>query len=300
MWEIIFVAMAGLVTIGLSINSILKSERQEKELKMKQDDLIKAQQQIIEKQNFLANLQNSHSKEIKDKSDEVIRLQGLLQEKSDFQLNEINRIKHPVPTKLGVTFITTLNISDKEFDEIYNAMIQVRPTRANQLLVDFNITNIGVEKINAFKDMSLSVSIVFQHEDKKMTITIKPPLRYNGYNVGFASKNALMLFVKKEKEKTIGFDGLDIETEDIKCNYLSPSLADFMNADVTVTFDFFFPQPIQVGNVVSKAYTFNPSIPIELSLERIHLYHSNFNLEIDNFKKAKPNTFEGKAKFKEK
>nr|WP_294991567.1 hypothetical protein [uncultured Sediminibacterium sp.] len=298
MWEIIFVTMAGLVTIGLSINSILKSERQEIELKTKQDALIKAQQQIIEKQNFLADLQDIHSKEIKGKSDEVIRLQGLLQEKSDVQLNEINRIKNPIPTKLGVTFSTTLNISDKEFDEIYNAMMQVRPTRANQLPVDFNVTNAGVEKINAFKDMSLSVRIVFQNEDKSMAITIKPPLRYNGYNIAFASKNALMLFIKREEEKTIGFDGFDIETEDIKCNYLSPSLADFMNADVTVTFDFFFPQPIQVGSIVSKAYTFNRSIPIELSLEQIHLSHNNFNLAIGNFKKTKPNTFKGKAKFK--
>lgn len=240
MWEIIFITMAGLVTIGLSINSILKSDKQETELKAKQDALINAQQQIIEKQNSLAGLQEIHSKEIKDKSDEVIRLQKLLQEKSDFQLKEINRIKNPVPTKLGVTFSTTLNISNKEFDEIYSAMMQVRPTRSNQLPLDFNVTNAGVEKINAFKDMSLQVNIVFQNGDKKMSISIKPPLRYNGYNVAFTSKNAMLLFIKKEEEKTIGFDGLDIETEDIKCNYLSPSLTDFTNADVTVTFEFFF------------------------------------------------------------
>lgn len=87
MWEIILVSLAGLITIGLSINSIIKSNKQERELKTKQESLNVAQNKIIEGQASIIQLQDKHSKELKDKTDEVIGLQNKLQEKSDYIQN---------------------------------------------------------------------------------------------------------------------------------------------------------------------------------------------------------------------
>lgn len=295
MIEITFILLAGFITVGLSINSLLKSNRQENELKLKQEELDKAQRQIIEKQNSLIEFQKNSSEELKAKSNEVIQLQGLLQDKSDSQLNELTRIQNPIPDKLKITFASELILDAQQFKEINNALKLVRPHGGNHLPVDFNISNRGVDKINSLKDINFRLTINFLNGNKKMSIILNQIPQYSGYNT--SNTNDVFMLSAQEEKQEIAFHGLFLTTDKISCNYQSPSLLDFKDAEVKINVDFSYPQVLLMGNVPTKFYTVNPNLN-KINLSSVILYDRNYMIELTDIKKVSDNTFETKFKFK--
>src|SRR5690606_3152257 len=109
MIEIILISLGGIITIGLSINSILQRDNQEKKLKESQDSLNIAQKEIINKQ-----------KEINVKSEKIISLQEQLNEKSESQIIQMNRLNAPIPKELNISFSAIIKTNQNEFDKYYS------------------------------------------------------------------------------------------------------------------------------------------------------------------------------------
>ena len=291
MIEIIFISLAGLITVGLSVNSLLKSDKQESQLKEKQNQLSAAQESIITNQTALINLQEKHSKELKDKSDEVIRLQGLLQDKSDVQLKVLDRIKNPIPESLNIMFSASLVLSKDEFSKILAISKMKFPERGNLLPFDYNKTNDAFDKINALKDVSFNLTIFFEKDGKLLKVLLKRlPIAFLGYNAN-NSNNAIVMSIQESSEKIL-FEGFLLETKDITTNYKTPSLLDFNGSKVKITYDFFYPQLKQIGSIPSKMYVGDNREYVTLDLQSVSLLHKNYSIDIKGLKKIDSHTFE--------
>ncbi|MGN6298437.1 MAG: hypothetical protein ACTHM7_16720 [Ginsengibacter sp.] len=291
MVEILFVTLAGLITIGLSVNSILKSKRQENELREKQNQLDSAQKAIIEKQNSLINLQELHAQQLKDKSDEVIQLQKKLQEKSDIQLEEIYKIKNPIPSDLDITLMSSLVLTKDEFEKLDSIAKLKYPVRGNLLPFDFNTTNDAFEKINAFKNVAFRLVIVFEKDGKILRVELKrTPALFVGYNAS-GYFNAF-LATTDEKSDRVRFNGLNLETNDITTNYSGPSMSDFAGSNVKISYFFSYPHIMQNGKLRSTVYVEEKPEYITLDLESVVLRYKNYSIRLEGLKKIDSHTFE--------
>lgn len=292
MLEIAFIILAGLVTIYLSVNSVVKSERQEKELKSAQKDLLEAQKVTIDKQDLLFKLQERYAIESKEKSDEIVRLQKLLNERSESQLAALNNLKNPLPDNLEITFLASLQLSKKEFAEIEKIIKQVRINGGNTLPIITDKTNESFEKINAFKNIAFELTIRFEKDDKNWTTSIyRAPLALLGYTTS-SHNNSFLLVINEEKSR-IDFDGFSLSSDKIISNYKSPSLLDFKNSKVSISYKFFYPINLQVGNIPSSNYWGAKQDYILLTMQSLTLKHKNYSIEVENLKRVASHEFTG-------
>jgi len=288
MWELILVSLAGFITVGLSVNSIIKSKRQENELKAKQDSLNEAQKKIINGQNSIIQLQEKYSNELKQKTDDVIKLQMLLQDKSDKQLGEIERINNPIPENVELYFEAYFELTKIEKIEINDIIKQKNIFGIGDFLLpfDFNKTNKSFEKINSLKDVAFGITIIFEKNGKKLQISLqKTPIALSGYHV----LNKPEYFSATAKKNEIIFNCLYILTNDIRTNYKTNSILDFINSDVKVNYQFTYPFDYEIGHPKSKLYGVGRDQRTFLTLNFKSLKLRSKNLMIDITKLSKIN-----------
>lgn len=290
--EIIFIATAGLITVGLSINSLLKSNKQEKELTSKQAELVKAQGEIIVKQNSMIELQKKFHNEVQRKSDEVIQLQNQLKEKSENQLKEINRLSNPIPDNFEIDFTSKILLTNKEFLELRNAFKSEFPDRGNFLPADFTITNPTIDKINALKDVIFNITIEFQSGEKKLVITMENFPKYIGYQTSSIWGAFNLSFLDKEKE--LQFQAFRLKSSLIKCNYLSPSIIDFKNSNVKIKYSFLLATSMLMGDKIVKEYMGLPNgqVFLELKFDDIQLVTRDYQIKLSNLTKVGDHSFQ--------
>lgn len=290
MLEIIFISVAGLITVGLSINSLIKSDKQEEELKLKQEQLSEAQSQIISKQNELIKHQSLSSQELKSKSDEIIRLQNLLQEKSIQQVQNLNRLQNPIPEDLLLTFFSTLEFTISEYEEIHQAVIERVPSSGNFLPFHKEYLSKPIQKINLFRDCRFIVRIELHQGERSMSISLNMKPLLFGFNTTATGSNFTLY--DKEDDKKIGLACFDMPMYDIKCNYSNPSLIDFDSAYAKITFEFATPQKWQMGNFVDNLYiTLEKNESISLNLTSLSLKNNNIELNFSELRKVDKNVF---------
>lgn len=244
--EIGLIILAGLLPIGLAIYNVLKSERQEKELKLQQVELNKAQNTLIDKQDQLYQLQIKYAEEIKDKTDQVFSLQNE-------QINNLTRLANPIPRTASVTFNSELDISDDEYDELLFDIRSSGVVTGNLLPTNFITSTPIVNKINQFKDVLCSITIVFTNENKK-TIRIhhRTVPKFLGFNKT-ENLNHFILSYNEDKGKKFFFTGFHLRT-DVEFNYDQSSFLDFANSSVEISIDFSTPMELRFGSQVEKKY----------------------------------------------
>ena len=221
MLEIAFIAVAGLITIGLSINSIYKSNKQEIELKNSQNELEKAQKAIIDKeevhtqdlkhkqeqlyssqvklsdnQTELYNLQNNYAKESEEKNNKIISLQEKLQEKSDFLAHETVRLQKPITNNFRISlqiwiydeYYTSL-IKDCNLKELKKGNAAAEFPNEYLLPADFHILGecdsvikkITIEILNKIKEFG--VGLTFHDNESKLMLELLGFDRLKNYTV---------------------------------------------------------------------------------------------------------------------
>ena len=110
MWEIFFICLGALVTVGLSINSVIQNGKKDIEIKAKTDSLIEAQKTIINKSNA-----------INQKSDTIIKLQSELQKNAQIQIKSLRRINNPIPKQFTLTIFSNIETTDDELSLLSTA-----------------------------------------------------------------------------------------------------------------------------------------------------------------------------------
>lgn len=285
--QIIFILIAGLCTVGLSIYSVLESSKKEVELKNTQSEL-------KGRQDFLIELQEKYAKELKEKTDKVIELQKLLQGKSDLQLSDLDRLKNPIPDVLDISFNTSLELDDNEIFQIIDIIKKTKPNHDNLLPIDVERTNLCFEKINSFKNIHLRITIKFIKADKEMSIFFnRAPLNLYGYNTT-NTINSFTLYMNSIGDRSIvRFNGLSLDSEKITTNYKSPSIRDFENSKILITYEFSYPELFMIGGKQISRYVSSNKFNINLNLETLILSDSNYKIEISGIKKIERNNFEG-------
>lgn len=295
MWEIILVFLAGLITVGLSINSIIKSNNKEKELKAKQDSLTEAQNKIIQGQTSIIQLQDKYYKEIQNKSDEVIGLQKMLQGNSKTQLDEISKIRNPIPESLNVLFTAIIDLRQEEINAVRDIIKEKYSDGRGLLPVDFMSTNVAFDKMNAFKDIGFEIKILIENQDKHLQILLtQTPMLFTGYN----TTAIWSAFTMQLRDNDISITCLDVPTNNIKSNYQTPSLSDFSHSKVLITYNFFYPNSIKIGSHLTKTYMARDKEYITLNMKNISLRHKNYSIEIRSLKRIDSHTFEGTMEIK--
>ena len=277
MMDIILIIIVGLITTWLSIGSHKKDMKLEETNK-----LLNSKQDLLNsKQDLITNLQ-----------DEIIRLQGILQEKSDLQLKNIQKLQNPIPETLGISFSSTLNLSNKEFEDIETIVKSVNSKYGNLFPFESNISNEGFDKINSFKNLHFRLMITFQKDNKNMKIVFnRAPVNLMGYN-SRGTLNIFTLYINDIK-KVMKFDGSLIESESITTNYISPSILDFANSKVKIYYDFSFPTTMVFGSLPTKTYISNNREYLTLNIESLSLSNKKLLINITNLKRVDSHNFEG-------
>lgn len=263
--EIVLIILAGLLPIGLAIYNLLKSERQEKELKLQQFELNEAQNTLIDKQDELYRLQIKYSEEIKNKTDQVFSLQNE-------QINKLTRLANPIPKTASVTFNSELDVSDSEYDDLLFDIRSSGVVTGNLLPTNFITSKPIVNKLNQFKDILCSITIIFTNKSNK-TIRIhhRTVPQFLGFNKT-GNLNHFIMSYDEEKGKKIFFTGFHLLT-DVEFNYDQSSFLDFANSSVEISFDFSTPIALRFGNQVEKKYK------LDQKFVRLNLIDLSVNFE---------------------
>ena len=287
-FQIIFILIAALCTVGLSIYSVLETSKKETELS-------KTQSELNDRQDLLIELQEKHAEELKEKTDKVIELQKLLQGKSDLQLSDLDRLKNPLPESLDISFNTSLELVETEISQIENIISITRPNHDNLLPIDVKLTNDSFEKINCFKNIYFSLTITFIKGEKEMMISFnRAPLNLYGYNTTNTINSFKLYMYSMADRKKVRFNGLLLRSEKITTNCKSPSLRDFENSNILITYDFSYPELFNIGGKSISTYMSNNKFNIILNIETLSLDNPNYTIEISGIKKIERNKFEGK------
>lgn len=286
--QIIFILIAALCTVGLSIYSVWETSKKEKELS-------KTQLELKDRQDLLIELQEKHAEELKEKTDNVIELQKLLQGKSDLQLIDLDRLKNPIPETLEMSFNSSLELGETEILQIKDIISRTRSKHDNLLPIDVELTNESFEKINCFKNIYLRFIITFIKDDKEMTISFnRAPLSLYGYNTTNTVNSFTLYMFSKGDLEMVRFDGLLLRSEKITTNSKSPSLRDYENSNIFITYDFSYPELFNIGGNPISRYVSNNKFNIILNIETFRLTDPNYTIEISDIKKIESNKFEGK------
>jgi hypothetical protein len=200
--------------------------------------------------------------------------------------------KNPVPESLSIYFSSSLELSPTEINQIEKIVRLKYPNGENLLPFKFNQTNEGFEKISSFKDLMFTIIISFHKDEKVMAVRLLPQvLMLHGYNASNFN-NAFMLTLR---DSVVNFEALNVVSTDIRTNYKSPSLLDFENSEVLITYDFLFPSSMQIGDMHGKTYYLaNKPSYLVLDFEKISLQHKNYSIEISNLKHTEANKYEGR------
>ncbi|MCX6320481.1 MAG: hypothetical protein NTX93_01575 [Bacteroidia bacterium] len=203
------------------------------------------------------------------------------------------RLQNPIPETLGITFSSSIELSKKEIVQIGNRIKSTSSIRDNLLPFDSDQTIDGFEKINSFKNIMFQLNISFHNDGKIMTIIFnRVPLNIFGYNT-INSTDSFMLSFQDDKS-VLMLDGFLLETDNITTNYKSPSLLDFENSKVLISYEFFFPELMHYGSL-PPFYRYKSKNPNYLLLNFIFLSltQKNYTINITNLKRIEPHKFEG-------
>jgi len=289
--EIILVALAGLITVGLSIKSIISSNKQQQELNEKQKQLFDAQQLIINKQETLNIMQSSYSRDLQAKSDRIIELQHELRIKSNEQLDVLDHIKNPIPNDVGLSLVSIIQMDDDEIDGLEIGLQQQQFKGNNLLPLETNLQNRGIQKMNLLKDASFSLSVQLISGNKQLTIRYElnplPLVGFNATGVRGAFHCAMI-------NRAVTFESINVKATLVEANYSSASLADFANCNVQIYYNFSFPKIYGVGNYPTKLYLVQNE-KMALSIKDLNLYLNGRVIDIKEIKLLNGNNYSGKC-----
>lgn len=264
MTEIILLCLSAIITVGLSINTIIQSNKKEKELNNKQEELLFTQ------------------KKVSDQSEEIISLQKKLQKKSDIQIDNLIKLNNPIPNELKLTFFSKIQVTKAELEILSNI------SKSNGNLLPSSSEDTGIDRIDKLKNVQFIIDVTFKKGTKELKVKFsQAPFQFMGYSTGKMKSVGTLI----TSEKELSFYAINLLTSDIKTNYSSPSLVDFYGSEVTATLTFAFPKPSRNGGRYINLYLVEIQNQIPLSLESISLETNQHTITIDNFKKLNGNSF---------
>jgi hypothetical protein len=214
----------------------------------------------------------------------------ILKNKLDTQLEIIKKQKYPIPKSLKVDFSSSISLTKKEITQI-NEIVSKSNIKGTSLLFNTNITNDAFKKVTSFKDIMMMMTISFSNDNKILTIKLKnSSLSIVGYNIALPDNNTFGLINNKT---SVIFDGYSLIAEDISTNYIAPSLLDFINSKVTISYILLFPTLRYVETFPSKLYADNNKNYLLLNFKSIELRTNSYSIKISDFRKIDDRKFEG-------
>lgn len=296
-YEIILILIAGSITAFLSIQSIIKNNNHENELKEKQENLLQTQRELNNKQDEIINLQYKYSEEIKNKTQEIIKLQNQLYENASNQLNKIERIQNPIPNNSELSFNAEIELSEFEKKEL-QLFLKDEYIKTGIILPYKRKNNYKIlEKFDVFQDIGLQINISLENKNNKLNISfIKSPLSFFGYH-GLSDHEYFNANINNEK---VVFECYNLRTSDIKSSNIEASINDFKESIATITYSFIYPSYFNDQNSTTKFYGISPEQRslIKLIFGNINLSFKSYSINIKEIQKINNFTFQGKAKIK--
>ena len=273
MWEIFFICLGALVTVGLSINSVIQNGKKDIEIKAKTDSLIEAQKTIINKSNA-----------INQKSDTIIKLQSELQKNAQIQIKSLRRINNPIPKQFTLTIFSNIETTDDELSLLSTA------SRINGNMLPI-INQNSIERIDKLRNAQIILKLIFKKGTKSMEIIFsQTPMQLFGFNT-VQIPNAFKLATAQNE---LQFNGINLFTENITTNYSSTSLLDFEKCDVTFEIDFRFAQRWGIGGLQADLYDAGLGPGLDVNLKSFSLSTLGRALTITDIQKISKNKFKGK------
>lgn len=293
-YEILFIVLAAFITAGLSIHSIIKNADNEKELKEKQENLLKTQKELNIKQDDIINLQNQYSKEINNKTEEIISLQNQLIENANEQLNKLKRIQNPIPDYVNLFFKAEIDLNEKDKAELkeftknqfikYGTILPYKFEHNNQLIKRFDI----------LKDIGLQLLITLESNNKKINLFFnKAPLSIFGHH-GISDFEYINAQVDGDQ---ITFNCNNLYTNDIRSDNIETSINDFKKSTAKISYRFNYPFYFLEDNKSSKNYAIgrNQLDLLLLNFKQLTLKFKSYSITIDNLVKLNKFEFQGNA-----
>ena len=274
-WDILLVVLAGAFAIGISVRSIISTNEKDKKL------------------DSVNKLNDANQKKLKEQTETIAALQKQIIEKSDLQILSLKRVSNPIPQSMDFTFSFLLELSDIEKEQVWEVINPLIKTHGNLLPIDTQISNGGIEKINLFKNIHLRINIKFQKDGKEMTISLnRGPMDLFGYNTQISS-NTYTLYIDNTNHN-VKLDGLFLTANEISTNYRGPSLLDFENSNVEISYEFAYPTILNVSGKPMNRYVFSHPEILSLELKSIIFYIKQQHYEISNLSRIDSNKFAGK------
>lgn len=275
MIEITLICLSGLITIGLSVNSILDNNKKELKLKQKQDSLYNAQLEL-----------NRKSEIINQKSETIIKLQEDLRKTAEQQVESLSRLNNPIPEEFYLNLFAYIKTTKEEFSIISKI------AKSNGNLLPINNSDTAVEKIEMLKNAQIIIEIVFKQKEREMTLRYyQTPILFMGFNTD--QRNGV--FTLAAAQGKVDLNVTNLRTADISTNYSSPSMMDFKNCTINVNISFGHPELYKVGEKFIPLYLIPSQSKISLSIDVISLRSKRQEIEIRSLSELGNNKFVGKS-----
>lgn len=271
MWiEAALIILAGMVTIGLSINAIIKSNRQEIETKKYQNESKTLQEEL----NF--------------KTDEIIKLNKKLKDQSDIHSSELKNLTKPIPKRILLSFEAEIKLSDNElvlFKKHFTSQARQSNIITMEALKKYSIKSLVVEQLLQ-SGLSMDLKIIGRNSREINAKYNNLPIKL--YAIPHSFNNVFMIYYKTETHSII-ISGSNINS--ISCNSSSYTLYDF--EDYEIKLDFGFYNPISVNESLMYAYDNHKIIKLDnLSVNLNFENEDGYRIFIPHFIQIKENRFE--------
>lgn len=290
----VLIFLGGMGAILLAYSQAIGSEKDKKEIianTKEQNTRLKEDLNLIKNErDSLSKILAERDERIKVQNENILELSNKLFEKSDTQLREIDRIRNPIPEKVSVFFEANFDLTKKEVDDINNIIREHDPSRGNLLPFDYNKPNSAFDKMNALRDLGIQINITLEKEGKTLSFVLKQmPMLFAGYHHG----TTFNTFLVAAQDDNITLSCLDISTSEISSSDKSPSILNFKNSKVKVTYEFFYPKNMRIGNGLSKMYMAENRDYITFNFRNITLRDKNYSINIRNLVRKDSHTYEG-------
>lgn len=281
MWEILFIILGGILTVGLSVMAVIKGNKQEADVKKYQDESRRLQKETKDLQIRLS-----------EKSDKIILLNEELRKLSNSQVKELKSMTKKIPSNVEtlVNFKVPISESDKE---ILRTHFDHRKEGKSNIITRslYKQSGLNMGTINSLFTSSIELHLTFtgKNSDKKWNIFFKQqPILFTEHPL--ADNGTFMLYF--DDDFNLLLTGFFIRSA--QCTSNSHSMYDFEEYELSFTISF--SKPVNIHDKLMYMTLSDDKLVLEPS--DLHLYLANqsgFQFKIEDFKEIRKNSFTSKG-----
>lgn len=281
MWEILFIILGGILTVGLSIMAVIKGNKQEFETKKYQEESRRLQEETRLLQDKLS-----------EKSDQIISLNEELRRLSDSQANELRRMTKKTPSQVLVSPHFKVHMSEKERQNLFTQISSSQGLKSNIITKSFyEKSGIKSRTLDLLFTSSIKVHLKFtgRNSGKELNVVVEQfPINYTDHVL--TSHGRFMLYY--DEHFNLMLNGSHITS--VLCISNTHSLYDF--EDYELQLEVTFSEPTVLDGKVAYALLPEETLVVEPLNFNLRLDNmSGYNFQTDNWKEIKTNLYSTKG-----